>query len=39
MPSTGKPTWVSTMASMMSPTPGTAAVPMEASVAVRITVR
>ena len=35
MPSTGRPTEVRTMASMTIPAPGTPAVPMEASVAVR----
>ena len=35
MPSTGRPTEVSTMASMTMPAPGTPAVPMEARVAVR----
>ena len=35
MPSTGRPTLSSTMASMTMPAPGTPAVPMEARVAVR----
>ena len=39
MPSTGRPTWVSTMVSMTRPTPGTPAVPIEASVAMSITIR
>ena len=34
MPSRGRPTLVSTMDNMMSPAPGTPAVPMEAKVAV-----
>lgn len=38
IPSTGRPTEVRTMASMTIPAPGTPAVPMEASVAVRTTV-
>ncbi|CSB54778.1 Uncharacterised protein [Vibrio cholerae] len=39
IPSSGRPTWLSTMASITKPTPGTPAVPTEASVAVRITIR
>ena len=38
MPSTGSPTEVNTMASIIIPAPGTPAVPMEARVAVRIMV-
>ena len=39
MPSTGNPTCPSTSAIMMSPALGTAAVPIEASVAVSTTAR
>ena len=39
MPSIGRPTWPSTMVSITSPTPGTPAVPIEASTAIAITVR
>ena len=35
MPSTGRPTWVRTIASMIMPAPETPAVPTEARVAVR----
>ena len=38
MPSTGRPTALSTMASITMPAPGTPAVPMEARVAVSTTV-
>ena len=38
IPSTGKPTWPSTMASIIKPALGTAAVPTDANVAVSITV-
>ena len=37
IPSTGSPTCCKTIANIMSPTPGTPAVPIEARVAVRIT--
>ena len=39
MPSTGNPTCCRTMANMINPTPGTPAVPIEASVAVIITIK
>ena len=39
MPATGRPTESNTIASVTRPTDGTPAVPMEASVAVAITVR
>ena len=39
MPSTGKPTCCSTIANMINPTPGTPAVPIEAKVAVKTTIK
>ena len=39
IPSTGSPTELRTIDNVISPTPGTPAVPIEASVAVNITVR
>ena len=39
MPSMGRPTWANTIYSMIRPTPGTPAVPIDASTDIRITVR
>jgi len=39
IPSTGRPTWVKTMDNIISPTPGTPAVPIEAKTLISITVK